>query len=202
MAVAEVAAAAEVVAAVAAAGDSQPELPSDLLDWFTGFLCLPDTRLNREGPVCPHLPATLREGLLRTEFLDLAPTETQTTVASHLLERGRRFAESLGENDDSCLALVVSGLQKHQYRYLLEGAFWSVRARVLDLGLAFGCFHPYYNRHSRLNTEFFTMRSPTPFIGYRRLLPTDHRSLQDSPEGLAIFDRFYPGVRDALSASD
>ena len=195
MAAAEEAVAAAEAAAVA--GDTNQRLmpytetaPLELRKWIEEFLANPQGSHHLGSPICPALPAALREDSLR--ILTIQPSnsllETITSSLATALETSLGYFQG-GANTTTLRAtlVVVEGLPPHVLRSTFEDSFNHVRTVAISLGLMSGCFHPYRIRTSRISPDLITMVSPMPIVAFRKLLRSDELSFSEEPENFRRF---------------
>jgi hypothetical protein len=91
----------------------------------------------------------------------------------------------------SCLLITVAGVERHELRYIIDGAYKDAKLGMLEQQLMFGGFHMFNNRPSAWNPEFFPMRTPVPVFAFRRMTRVDWKSLRESDDYLEVYTRFF-----------
>jgi hypothetical protein len=132
----------------------------------------------------------------------LAPADKRDTATVRLLQTAVDFKHSTNDEEFSldCVLVTVSGVEQHELRYVMDGAYADVKPRILEQKLMIGSFHPLNNRCSASNPDFFPMRTPIPVFAMRHMNRADWRSLQESEVFLSIYARFYGREPFASSA--
>lgn len=174
-----------------------------LNDWLTNFICQPHESLakaGRETAVCPLALPALQQNKLWLSCIELhqeTSLEKRDFLSLQLLNFAKMFKATtqveLSKNKIplDCLVVPVLGLEKHEWRYVLDGAYSDVKTSILAMQLMIGSFHPLNNRTSRLSKTFFPLQSPLPMIAFRYMIRSDWRTLQERPEYMTQYATFF-----------
>lgn len=167
--------------------------------WVEGFLCAPHPSLRsagRDTAVCPMLAPAVDSDRLLICKLDLG-ISPDCNKREYLRKEIRQIAKNfIGATDSTegsldSLLIAITNLQKHEWRYVLDGARVDVKAYLLNNKLMVGAFYPTSNRPSRVSKTFYPLRSPMPMLGIRHLLRVDWRTLLEDPKYIEIYESFY-----------
>ncbi len=114
-------------------------------------------------------------------------------MAKRLMTLGSVFAvDSRVElSDYDALVVIPINLPLHEVRHVMDGAYTIVRKHFLRSRLMFGSFHPYSRRHSRLNRDFYTMRSEQPMFAMRHMVRSDGINLRMEPEYYRLYQLYF-----------
>lgn len=160
--------------------------------WLNEYVSRPNIALQRDGAVCPCLPDRILAGRIRVTQVVLPDDkllDRQVFMAKRLVTLGSIFAvDSRAEHSDyDALVVIPTDLALHEIRYVMDGAYTIVRKHFLRSKLMFGSFHPYSKRHSRLNRDFFSMRSEQPMFAMRHMIRSDGINLRMEPEYYRLY---------------
>lgn len=164
--------------------------------WLNEFVSRPNVALQRDGAVCPCLPDRISAGRIRVTQVVLPDDkllDRQGFMAKRLMTLGSVFAvDSRVElSDYDALVVIPINLPLHEVRHVMDGAYTIVRKHFLRSRLMFGSFHPYSRRHSRLNRDFYTMRSEQPMFAMRHMVRSDGINLRMEPEYYRLYQLYF-----------
>lgn len=185
----------ELAAAVAA--DHRTSPTASIALWLSEFVGKPNASLRRSGDVCPcYRPALASAQVFVAELgpRALDGRDRRTELQSELVEIGRQFLSRFPADAHplACLVVPVPWLHAHELRHYMDHTYQQVRLPFLRDGLMIGAFHPLSTRHSRLNSNFYSLRSEVPFFAVRHLSLADARNLRNEPAAFAIFVQRFP----------
>lgn len=170
---------------------------SQARNWLLETVCNADPRLNRAGAICPCLSDCLDNGKLEVLVFGVPDGEfyERKDYARTFLRGIKSSLESNVSNGTAsafdCVLIAIEGLEAAEVRGFMDSVYLECRGEFLSEGYMFGSFHPYNKRHSRLNKEFFPMRTQMPMFAIRRLSRADERNLKNEPEYFALFQEFF-----------
>jgi hypothetical protein len=169
-----------------------------ILEWLRHLICAPHLATGHERPVCGCALEALGANRVFLEHIALDSQHDsiilRDDLAIALLNAAAMFREQTSAEEYSldCILLTLSGLQDHQYRYVIDGAYEDSKPRILEQKLMIGGFHPYNNRTSAYNPHFHPMRPPDPVFAIRHMNCNDWKSLREDERYLTIYRKFYP----------
>jgi len=148
--------------------------------------------------VCPYARGALDRGRIFAHHLAIDPqysADKRPYCATALRGIAESFAAFTADDRFwSCLLVTVSGVEPHEYRHVLNGAYGDVKMPLLRARLMVGAFHTLSNRTSRRTTVLYPLRAPVPFFAIRHLLEEDAASLAENEEFLAVHREHFPPV--------
>ncbi|MBO8187708.1 polyprenyl synthetase family protein [Streptomyces spirodelae] len=173
-------------------------------DWLDSYICEPDQRIGRKGPVCPFVAPSLRAGALeiRVRSVGTEPSVAGVTGIIHQALDEFDLIEWQGSNLAlRSLVVCLPDLPEPDCR-LLDEAHRTVKSLAVRRGMMVGQLHPQCEEPSARNPEFPVNRSPVPLVAIRRMALHDILFLKDSKEWFHEYHRrfghhYKPG-REAL----
>jgi hypothetical protein len=164
--------------------------------WMLEVVARPDPRLLRAGAVCPCVTGALCEDrvlLSRVPLPDAPDIDKRAFVIERLKALGGIFLASTSSDEASldCMLVTVPGLARHELRYVINGAYEAIRRPFYESKMLIGGFHEFNMRRSRLNKDFFPMRTATPMFAMRHMQQLDGRNLRNEPEYYDVYRKFY-----------
>eukprot|EP00039_Didymoeca_costata_P007205 m.97317 g.97317 ORF g.97317 m.97317 type:complete len:614 (+) comp13589_c0_seq2:283-2124(+) len=162
---------------------SCPVPPEDLkelqlmLCYLREFCGKPNPMLGRPGSTCPFVPTALRKNSL---YMGVVRTEEQTTkedvmeVVSGLLERFSKLEPVSGKYEIyKSIVVAFPKVSLERVRECIDAAQAEIKEQFVQRGLMIGEFHLLNNTTALKNEGFFPLRTLTPCMAMRRLVPTD-----------------------------
>lgn len=150
----------------------------DLIRWIRETISKPNPALGRPGPMCPYVPAALRNQVL---FGVIA--EPDQEVLEVLYAQSERFiSDSLAVPDSAAELKSVLVLFPGRDGVDLRAAVDIAKARLIEVGLTCGEFYPDSEDRSARTEVVRVARAPVPLIAIRFLTPHDELFLGSHPE--------------------
>lgn len=180
------------------------------LAWISEFVARRDPRINRPGPVCPHVAGAISRDLI---WLVTLPTDGWSV--DEAVEKGRYLIDLYhalftvpGEFRGGSLLAFFPDVPDEHAGVFIDAGHRRLRAEFIRRGLMLGEFHPASQVGSVRNPEFKVMRSPAPMFAVRALtthdlmfLDTPQTAARDRLEYLGHYLR-YVGAQIGPAAAD
>jgi hypothetical protein len=154
--------------------------------WISEFVARHDPRINRPGPVCPHIA-----GAMNRDLIWLVSIPTDGWSVDEAVEKGRYLADLYhalftepGEFRGGSLLAFFPGVPDEHAGAFIDAGHRRLRMEFIRRGLMLGEFHPASQVGSVRNPEFKVMRSPAPMFAVRALTTHDLMFL-DTPQTAA-----------------
>jgi hypothetical protein len=151
-----------------------------ILDWCKAYLCKPNSKLGREGPVCPFTQPSLKKRLFwltihrgssgrsasqiaryRDWFLELDPRSGPEAMLKTILILHPEIASS-----DA--AGILDPVQK------------ELKPNFVKKGLMIGQFYEGCTEPGLWSDAFFPLQAPIPLLAIRNMVPSDFPFLYSS----------------------
>lgn len=167
--------------------------------WLRDFLCCPHPALIKVGrptAVCPFAEPAIDQGHLKIAHARIEGVDgiqKRNYLAKLIYDSSATFQESLAGESHllDCLIVTLEGIDKHEWRYVMNGAYRDIKSEVLKMKLMVGVFHPVRVRTSRITSKLHPLRTPIPVIAIRHMIQSDWKTLTEKAEYLEIYDSFF-----------
>lgn len=146
--------------------------------YFREFLAKGHPDLGRKGPTCPFVPLALRKnslymGTVRTGGTPTPPRYIRSVVRQFLT----RFS-TLEPTDDKtsvykAVLLIFPDVPQHAAAECIDSVQQELKIEFVERGLMLGEFHLQNNASGLHNPSFFPLRTPTPSLAVRKIVPSD-----------------------------
>jgi hypothetical protein len=164
--------------------------------WICDFVGQPNARANKEGPICPGIPAAYKNDSMylrllstpvdRDNMIALCRTVANDFVALPPTSPPARLLKAV--------FLVVAAPPRSAAIALVDSVHRHLKAQLLKNGILLGKFHDELVRGSIYNPHFNPHRAPVPLVAFRYLIETDldfllssDATVSERAEYLAIF---------------
>ncbi|MFH8371516.1 DUF6875 domain-containing protein [Streptomyces sp. NPDC018031] len=162
-----------------------------LSEWLHDYIGQPHPLINRQGPVCPFVPAAVNARALRLEFHYGVTGEDPEELGHLLAGRIRSFARTgtaVPPEKTSLESLVIALPELREESWpTLDAAHLALKDTAVGLGAMIGQFHPDCAEPSVRNSGFPVSRSPLPLLAVRHMAVHDILFLHDRPRWFAEF---------------
>jgi hypothetical protein len=145
--------------------------------YFREFLAKGHKDLGRTGPTCPFVPLALKKdslylGVVRTE----GPTKRRQAMAA-----ARQFLTRYGQLEPrqgkfevyKAVLLIFPNCPIEHAHDVIDKVQAELKPEFIKQGLMLGEFHLRNNASGLRNPAFFPLRTPTPCLAIRRIVPSD-----------------------------
>lgn len=157
-----------------------------LVSWLFDTVARPHPLLGRPGPLCPFVPAALRQGLL---FGTVAAAADHPVLAVE--EQAQLFLSSPPTSPDPVAinkSLLVIFMEVAGTA--LTDAVGQVKGRLITRELTCGEFYPESDDRSARTERVCVARSPVPLVAIRYLTPHDRLFLAKHPQYRPLFEQW------------
>ncbi|SHF57605.1 hypothetical protein SAMN05443575_0335 [Jatrophihabitans endophyticus] len=172
----------DLVGRSAAASSPDAEL-REVATWIDVVIARPHRDLGRSGPLCPYVPAALREDALHFGVLRGESVEAVEAEVVDLLEAHRSLSRPPSKY--ACIVLVARGISVPE---LLE-VHRRVKPVAVDSGRMLGEFFPGYTSPGLHNPDFHPLTSPVPLLVIRHMVQGDDVFLAAEPAWVDAYRR-------------
>lgn len=139
--------------------------------------CLSIINLGRKGPTCPFVPGSLK---LDSIFLGLVTQEqagdmqSMEAVVMDMLERFKSMEPKVGPKaQHKAIILIFPHITLEEAPKMIDGLQKKLKPLFVSEGLMVGEFHKLNNACGLHNSNFFPLRTPTPCLAIRNMVPSD-----------------------------
>lgn len=147
--------------------------------YFREFLAKGHNDLGREGPTCPFVPTALRKNTLYMAVC--RPNGGQPTTREYVekivLEFLNRFAalKPVGGRIEiyKAILMIFPGVPLSRASEIIDAVQAKLKPLFVRRGLMLGEFHMYNDTPGLRNPNFYPLRTPTPCLAIRKIVPTD-----------------------------
>jgi hypothetical protein len=144
--------------------------------WVATYLTEPHPKLGRPGAVCPFAQSALNRDMVSIAVVRLAgenaKVQIKAAIEHHLKEFIARKVPKQHRMLQSTIMLFPDVKQEEAVE-LIDRTKEDLKPEFIKLGLMLGEFHAMNNSPGLHNPEFKPLRSPTPMLAIRRIVPTD-----------------------------
>jgi hypothetical protein len=146
------------------------------------FLSRPHPQVGRKGPVCPFVPAAIKQDCL---YMCMVPTADARRDGSLSVAAMASFVQSflpVFEALQPCegkkaqfkaLMLIFPEIPAEEAPVYIDQVQAAAKTTFVAKGLMVGEFHKVNNAHGLHNDNFFPLRTPYPTLAIRHMVPTD-----------------------------
>jgi heptaprenyl diphosphate synthase len=159
--------------------------------WLRDYVGKPHEGVGRAGPVCPFVPAAMKDEAIRvmvghagTEPDDDSVTDVLRAAVKTFGEVAWRGAKPLLHS----LVVVLPDLREPDQWSSLDRAHARVKSDVVSWGLMIGQFHPRCPEPAVRNKNFMVNRSPLALVVIRNMALHDVLFLSERREWFAEYD--------------
>eukprot|EP00040_Diaphanoeca_grandis_P015736 m.80636 g.80636 ORF g.80636 m.80636 type:complete len:577 (-) comp25331_c0_seq1:60-1790(-) len=145
--------------------------------YFREFLAKGHPDLGRNGPTCPFVPTALRKNSLH---LAICRTDGATTrnyvdeVARHFLKRFAELEPLSGKLEVyKAILIIFPDVELSQAHAIIDKVQTDLKPLFVKQGLMIGEFHLHNNAPGLRNPNFYPLRTPSPCLAIRKIVPTD-----------------------------
>jgi len=145
--------------------------------YFREFLAKGHPNLGRKGPTCPFVPVALKKNSLY-----LATVRTQGPTSRNVVERvARQFVKRYPTLEPKegkmevykAVLLIFPGVALEDAHECIDQVQAALKPEFVKQGLMIGEFHLNNNASGLRNPDFYPLRTATPCLAIRRIVPTD-----------------------------
>ncbi|MBX3471241.1 MAG: non-ribosomal peptide synthetase [Planctomycetes bacterium] len=154
---------------------AQAGVATQVLTWATDYIGKPHPDLGRKGPICPYVPAAVRQGALHvTVCEDVGPDDGVDAVDRALLRHARAFLRRfpIDPHDlDAALWSVVLALPRltGDAGALVDESHTRQKYYLMERGVMLSQFHPACAKRGVHNRGFALYRAPVACIVIRHM---------------------------------
>jgi diguanylate cyclase (GGDEF)-like protein len=153
-----------------------------IAEWALEFLCNPNQRLGREGPVCPFTKPALDNGFFWMTIYSGDQVRPDDAYAAVL-----KFRDWFPDLPEELAPQIIDSTQL------------SLKLPFVESGLMIGQFHSRCQESGLWNPLFRPLQSPVPLLAIRNMVSTDFPFLKSDIKYIsAYFKRFASGVPDSV----
>jgi len=161
--------------------------------WVRNYLCKPNSKLGRPGPVCPFTAPAVELGQI---WAAVAPnTIDNIDGAVRLSLEGKNFFRTAPENPSEpkylkAVMILFPHLNTLQGHAIVESTQRLLKPDFVADGLMFGQFYQGCPEPGLLNPMFRPLTSPIPLLAIRYMVASDDAFLKHDPS-LMNYYNFY-----------
>ena len=198
--------------AQAAAADGVSLIEEDIEEYqkavcyFREFLAKGHSELGRDGPTCPFVPVALRKNSLH---MAICRTDGETTqsyveaVARHFLNRYRVLEPTSGKMEVyKAVLLIFPNVSLDRAHEVIDQVQAKLKPLFVREGLMIGEFHMRNDAPGLRNPHFYPLRTPSPCLAVRKIVPTDLAFLDMSKYSAEIRVQFLTSYLRQFDGAD
>lgn len=130
------------------------------------------------GPVCPFVPASLKNNLAWFTVLDasdITPASAIAELARKALLGFNKLTSCTPERlkNNACHLLLLPGIGESGVAERVDAVQVQLQPLAVSLGLMIGEFHKSNNASGLHNSNFYPLRMPFPALAIRHMVPGD-----------------------------
>jgi hypothetical protein len=183
-----------------------------VVHWARTYLCQPHPELGREGPVCPYVEMSLKQGLFwLTAYPGCRPTRAEiAAIAARYREWFLELSPISGKQAEyKAILILFPDLPPDEAPGIIDRVQTALKPEFVAEGLMIGQFHTTCDYPALWNREFHPLRSPVPLLAIRYMLRTDAPFLIKESDALDMYlrrfgtdvpSRLKQAVREAATA--
>ena len=145
------------------------------------FLAKPHPLVGRKGPVCPFVPAALRYNSMYFSVVRTGHLESRGEVIARVKACARSFVTRFHELEPTtgrkvaykAVVLVFPDVPLRDAHEVIDNVQLELKPEFVAKGLMLGEFHKHNNACGLRNPNFYPLRTPSPALAVRRIVPTD-----------------------------
>jgi len=145
------------------------------------FLAKPHPLLGRGGPTCPFVPRSLRLDSIHMGVVRSAPgagaakqKAAAVAAARSLVGRFERLPPYAGSAAvHKAVVLLFPDVREKDAHVVIDEVQCELKPLFVAKGLMIGEFHARNNASGLRNPDFFPLRTPTPALAVRNIVPSD-----------------------------
>eukprot|EP00929_Paragymnodinium_shiwhaense_P024078 TRINITY_DN14920_c0_g1_i2.p1 TRINITY_DN14920_c0_g1~~TRINITY_DN14920_c0_g1_i2.p1 ORF type:complete len:359 (-),score=54.49 TRINITY_DN14920_c0_g1_i2:814-1890(-) len=179
------------------------------LAYLQRFLAKPHESIGRTGPVCPFVPKSLQMdsiklAVVRTCHLpESSLREELTRLLVDFLPQFRELEPRRGRQQQyKAVIFIFPDIATADAEYYIEGAQLDAKPEFVAQGLMVGEFHAGNNSCSLRNSGFFPLRTPTPCLAIRHMVPGDLVFMTLDNYGPELQRKFLTSFLDVFGEED
>jgi hypothetical protein len=165
--------------------------------WAVEFLCAPNQRLGRRGPVCPYTRPSMNNNCF---LLAWAGDAHDIESIEPAVDQYRRWFTELRQQHELTrehlltILVVLPGLDRADSSPL-DALQRRLKDDFVREGLMVGQFHPHCEQSGLWSEDFRPLQAPIPLLAIRRMVASDLPFLLGSAGHLSAYlDRFAPDI--------
>jgi hypothetical protein len=159
--------------------------------WLSDFVCQPDEKVGRPGPVCPFVEPALQAGSIRFETRDGLLAATDETIKALIADMAEIFRATEWPHRNKtihALIYILPDLPEDSWTLLDQGQR-AAKPTLAEDGLMLGQFHPHCDEPAARNSAFLVARSPIPMLALRNMSLHDIMFLGQEERNFLAYDK-------------
>jgi hypothetical protein len=126
--------------------------------------------------VCPYAQTALTKDTLRIAVVRLTGADKRTQIRDAIQYHLEAFVSNAGPGDERILhatLIMFPDVSLEEAPDLIDRTKEELKPRFIEQGLMLGEFHARNQSPGLHNPDFRPLRSPTPMLAIRHMVPTD-----------------------------
>jgi len=163
-----------------------------VLDWLTGYICVPHPELGRSGPVCPFVTLSMRSDaigfVMHSEFDGSEPERLTDLLHSYLTKFVDTAPRSPAKRRQRSLVIVLPNIARERYA-VLDAIHSDMKSEMVLRGAMLGQFYEGCPQTAARNSDFHVSTGPVPCFAIRHMAPHDVLFLHSRRDWFAEYHR-------------
>lgn len=145
--------------------------------YVRNFLAKPNKLLGRKGPTCPFVPKSLKLDsiyLAQISRDQASTTHEIETVVKAMIKTFLSIEPTTGPQAPfKAIILVFPDIKDYEASEYIDEVQRRLKPHFVKEGLMLGEFHKHNNASGLRNPSFYPLRTPTPCLAIRHMVPSD-----------------------------
>ena len=152
------------------------EVFRDVSRWIAEYLGQPHAKLGRPGTVCPFAQSALALDSLHVAVIRLHRGNKKAQITEAIQYHLQAFVSRVVPDHERILhatLMLFPDVSLEEAAELIDRTKEELKPGFIERGLMLGEFHARNESPGLHNPEFRPLRSPTPMLAIRHMVPTD-----------------------------